>query len=151
MLDIFTLLKDADDKKAYAFFKELKAESEKSNVHYADFEDFLELIKDGSSYVRTRGFSLCCAQARWDEEGKLQKNLPQLLPMLNDDKPTAVRQCIKALYEAAEYRSELCNRIEAGLSEIELSKYSDSMRPLIKKDIDGLMKMIHKNFCEVTL
>ena len=37
MADIFTLLKESDDKKAYAFFRELKVESEKSNIHYADF------------------------------------------------------------------------------------------------------------------
>ena len=144
MPDIFTLLKDPDDKKAYAFFKELKAESEKSNIHYNDFEGFLELIRDDSSYVRTRGFSLCCAQARWDDEGKLQKHLPQLLVVLHDERPTAVRQCIKALHEVAEYRSDLCNMIESGLSGIELSKYSDSMRPLIVKDRDGLLKKISK-------
>ncbi len=144
MTDIFTLLKDTDNKKAYAFFKVLKAESEESDIHYADFDGFLELIRDGSSYVRTRGFSLCCAQAKWDNEGKLQRNLPQLLIMLSDDRPTAVRQCIKALYEVIEYRSELCGRIEAGLSGIELSGYSDSMRPLIEKDIDGLKNIIHK-------
>ena len=144
MADIFTLLKDADDKRAYAFFKEIKRESEESNIHYADFEGFAELIKDDSSYVRTRGFALCCAQATWDEEGKLQKCLPELLSRLRDEKPTAVRQCIKALYEVAEYRSELSDRIEAGLNGIDLSKYSDSMRPLIEKDIDGLKNIIHK-------
>ena len=144
MTDIITLLKDPDDKKAYAFFKEIKKESEESNVHYPELESFAELIGDDSSYVRTRGFSLCCAQARWDEEGKLQKYLPQLLVMLRDDRPTAVRQCIKALYEVAEYRSDLWNMIESGLSGIELSKYSDSMRPLIEKDRDGLLKKISK-------
>lgn len=144
MPDIFTLLKDADDKKAYAFFREIKKESEKSSVHYADFEGFAELLEDASSYVRTRGFSLCCAQARWDVEGKLQRSLPRLLLMLRDDRPTAVRQCIKALYEVVEYRDELCDAVEAGLSGMELSKYSDSMRPLIKKDIDALIKKIDK-------
>ena len=144
MADIFSLLKDPDDKKAYAFFKELKAESEKSNIHYDDFDGFLELIKDDSSYVRTRAFSLCCAQARWDEEGKLQKTLPKLMSRLRDEKPTAVRQCIKALYEVAEYRRELCEMIKSGLAGIDFSKYSDSMRPLIRKDIDGLKNRIYK-------
>ena len=144
MTDIFTLLKDPDDKKAYAFFKKLKAESEESSIHYNDFEGFAELIQDDSSYVRTRGFSLCCAQARWDEEGKLRRTLPELMSRLRDEKPTALRQCMKALYEVTEYRSELDGMIESGLSEIELSKYSDSMRPLIRKDIDGLKNIIHK-------
>ena len=142
MTDIFTLLKDSDDKKAYAFFKEIRKESEESSKYYSDFEGFLELIRDDSSYVRTRGFSLCCAQARWDAEGKLQKHLPQLLTMLNDEKPTAVRQCIKALHEVVDYRSELCGAIESGLSQIELSEYGGSMRPLLEKDIAGLRNKI---------
>ena len=33
---------------------------------------FFCLINAKSSYVRTRGFVLCCAQARWDTQGKLQ-------------------------------------------------------------------------------
>ena len=64
MPDIFTLLKDPDDKKDYAFFKEIKRKSEESSEHYADFEGFLELIRDGSSYVRTRGVH--CAVRRRD-------------------------------------------------------------------------------------
>lgn len=144
MSDIFTLLKDADDKKAYAIFKEIKAESEVSDTHYKDFEGFLNLINHSSSFVRTRGFALCCAQAKWDSEGKLERHLPELMKMLSDDKPTAVRQCIKALYEVVEYKGELSEKIKAGLEGIEIDKYNDSMMPLIKKDIENFMKKAGK-------
>lgn len=135
-------LRDKDDKKAYDFSKQICALSASSDEYYSYFDDFLSMINANSSYVRTRGFSLCCAQARWDTEGKLEKALPSMLALLHDKKPTVVRQCLGALHEVALYRPELCDIINAEVQSINLSGYKESMAPLIQKDIDELLKIL---------
>ena len=144
MNNIIKALQDKDDKKVYALFKEIEARSVASDEYYSCFEDFLGLLNAKSSYVRTRGFALCCAQARWDESGKLQNALPVMLALLHDDKPIVVRQCLAALHEVVLYRTELSEAIKAELETIDLSKYKDSMSPLIKKDMDELLKLIDR-------
>ena len=109
---------------------------------YAYFEDFLGLLKGKSSYVRTRGFRLICALAQWDHENKIEQNIDTLLSMLDDEKPTAVRQCLAALHNIVLYKPDLSETIEAKLDQTDLSKYKDSMSPLIQKDIDELRKMM---------
>ena len=37
--------------------------------------NFINLLKNKSSFVRTRGFRLACVQAQRDVENKIQKNL----------------------------------------------------------------------------
>lgn len=142
MTDIIEALQDKDDKKAYAFSKEIEAKSADSDEYYSYFEQFVGLMHSKSSYVRARGFKLCCVQARWDTEGKLQRALSNMFMLLHDDKPTVVRQCLGALHEVALYRPELCNAIEEELERIDLSKYKDSMAPLIRKDINALQKVL---------
>lgn len=140
--DIIEALQDKDDKKAYALSKEIGAISAVTDEYYSYFDEFTRLLTAEKSYVRTRGFVLCCAQARWDEEGKLEKALSKMFILLHDDKPTVVRQCLGALHEVALYRPELCEVIKAELETIDLSKYKDSMLPLIQKDIDELLKVV---------
>lgn len=142
MSNVIKALQDKDDKKAYALFKKIGAESASSDEYYSCFDDFLGLLNAKSSYVRTRGFALCCAQARWDVSRKLQNALPTILLLLHDDKPIVVRQCLAALHEVVLYRSELSEVIKKELEAIDLSNYKDSMSPLIKKDIDELLKLI---------
>ena len=135
-------LQDKDDKKEYALSKEIVAKSAATDEYYSCFDDFVGMMSAKSSYVRTRGFALCCAQARWDTQGKLQSALPAMLILLHDDKPTVVRQCLAALHEVALYHSELCETIMKELQSIEVSKYKDSMVPLIQKDINELLKVM---------
>lgn len=140
--NLINKLQDKDDKKAYELFKEINAKSAISNDYYSCFDDFLDLINSKSSFVRTRGFTLCCAQARWDTQGKLQRALPEMLKLLHDEKPTVVRQCLAALHEVALYRPEHCEVISKELQTMDLSKYKDSMAPLIQKDIIELQRVV---------
>lgn len=140
--EVLTKLKDKDDKAAYEFAKLIGAESAETNKYYCLFHDFIEMLGDKSSYIRTRGFCLACNQARWDDEGKLEAVFDKMSLLLNDEKPTVVRQCIGALHEVALYRSELCERIRAVVPAIDFSRYKDSMSPLIKKDAEELLKMM---------
>lgn len=140
--EIIEALKDKDDKKAYNFAKEISARSADSDEYYALFDSFIGMLDHKSSYVRTRGFCLACAQAKWDNAGKLDAAFDKMSALLNDEKPTVVRQCLKALHEVALFRPELSDRICDAVNSIELSNYKDSMSPLIKKDADELLKML---------
>ena len=62
--------------------------------------------------------------------------------LVNDEKPTVVRQCLGALHEVVIYRPELSERVYEAVKNIDLSRYKDSMSPLIKKDAEELLKMI---------
>ena len=130
-----------DENKAYAKVKEICAESAGTDRYYTYLPVYAEMLEDKKSYSRTRAFQLCCAQARWDEKGKLLAILPRMLKLFHDGKPTVVRQCLAAAYELVLFRPELCESIRNELISIDLSKYKDSMAPLIKKDIDGLIEL----------
>lgn len=141
-MDIIAGLRNKNDKEAYRLLLQLEEKSAESNELYSFFEDFLELLKSESSFVRTRGFRLSCAQAQWDTEDKIEKNLDVLLMMLDDEKPTAVRQCLAALHIVVLFKPDLNEKIENKLNAMDLSKYKDSMSPLIKKDMEELRKMM---------
>lgn len=141
-MDIISGLQNKKDTEAHQLLLQLEAQSADSDELYGYFEEFLELMKSKSSFVRTRGFRLACAQAKWDVDEKIEKNLDRLLSMLDDQKPTAVRQCLAALHIVVLYKPNLAERIGKKLDIIDLSKYKDSMRPLIQKDIEELRGML---------
>lgn len=142
MIDIINRLTDSDDKAAYEFAKEIGIESAESDKYLEMIPAFADMMTSKSSFVRARGFILICDQARWAKDGQIDAVLDQMLPLLNDPKPTVVRQCLNALHEVVLFRPELAQQIERAVSEINLSKYKDSMSPLIKKDIEELRKVL---------
>lgn len=141
-MDIISGLQNKKDTDAHQLLLQLESQSAESNKLYHYFEDFIELIKSKSSFVRTRGFRLACAQAQWDVDNKLEKNADFLLSMLDDEKPTAVRQCLAALHTVVLYKPDLTDKIKSKLDSMNLSKYKDSMSPLIQEDIEELRKIM---------
>lgn len=98
MQDIPTLiagLTNPNDKLAYQCLKQLEQESEHSPAVYPYFDLFAEMLSSDSSYVRTRGFALIAANAKWDADYKVDEVIDKLLGHITDDKPIAARQCIK--------------------------------------------------------
>lgn len=142
MEEILRKLTDRDDKTAYEFAKQLSVESTGSDRYLAMIPMFAELLQDKSSYVRTRAFILICNQARWANEGQLVAVFDQMCLLLNEPKPTVVRQCLSALREVVLFRPELSDKIENALTEIDVSKYKDSMSSLILKDVDELRNLL---------
>ena len=140
--DIIQALQDKDDKRAYELSKELIALSASAPELYGLFDDFLKLLSHKSSFVRTRGFALCCAQARWDEQGKLAAALTVMLSALQNEKPTAVRGCIATLKDAVCLRPELGAELKKWAESFDTSNYKDSMAPLIDRDLISLLKLI---------
>lgn len=135
-------LKDKNEMVAYEYCKQVIVESAQSDENYKYIDDFAHMLSEKNSYVRTRGFGLICCQARWDSEGKIKSVFEKMIPLLNDEKPTVVRQCLKSLHEVVLYRPEMLEPIAEAVKSIDLNKYKDSMSPLIKKDAEELLRII---------
>lgn len=131
-----------DEKAAFDFYKDLCALSAESNAYVDLIPEFAKMMESKNSFVRTRGFGMICAQARWADKGQIAEVLDKMLLLLADPKPITVRQALAALHELVLYRPELTERIRVAVHEIDLSKYKDSMSPLIKKDMDELLRII---------
>ena len=89
--------------------------------------------------IRCRGFRLFRKQARWDEDGVIDRCLDRALVILEDEKPTAVRQALAALLDVVPYKRELWPAIRQRVEAMDLTRYKDSMSPLIEKDIQRLL------------
>ena len=138
--DYIARLTGKDAKAAYAFTQQIVEESRASDVWYPCFDRFVPLLKHENSLVRNRAVSILAANARWDEEGKFDALLDEFLSHVTDRKPVTARQCVAALPEIAEAKPALIPRIRAALERADLSGYSDSMRPLIQKDIVAVLQ-----------
>ena len=68
-----------------------------------------------------------------------EKIIDEFLSHVTDDKPITARQCVKSLVEIGESKPNLIPIILSKLDTVDLSKYRDSMRPLIEKDIEDFL------------
>lgn len=141
-MNIISGLTSPNSSEAYALLLRLEYESAQSDALYRYFGDFLGLLLHKSSLVRTRGFRIICAQARWDRDSLIEANLPALLALLDDEKATVVRQCLSALHGVLLYKPELSAAISEKLDSMDLSKYKESMSTLIMRDINELRKIM---------
>lgn len=131
-----------NDKIAYQALLQIEKLSTESNKFYFYLDDFERMLDNEKSYLRVRGFRLLCKQAQWDKENKLDSKIDHMLKKLEEDSPTAIRQYLKSLSGLLLYKVSLTEQISAKLTNIDLTKFKESMRPLIKKDIEDILKNI---------
>lgn len=124
-----------DDHYAYAFADKIQSESQETDEWYEYFDDFASLLNHPKSFVRNRALSILAANAQWDEENRFDLILSDFLAHITDEKPITARQCIKALAQVGSAKPQYIPAILSCLQNADLSKYKDSMRPLIEKDI----------------
>ena len=136
---LLSMLTAKDTKQAYGAFLELERLSEETDDLYPFTEQFAEMVLDKAWAVRCRGFRLFCKQARWDGDGVIDRHLDRKLAILEDEKPTAVRQALAALLDMAPYKPELWPVIRQRVEAMDWNRYKDSMAPLIQKDIQRLL------------
>ena len=136
---MLSVLTAKDTKQGYGAFLELERLSEESDDLYPYTERFADMVSDRAWAVRCRGFRLFCKQARWDTDGVIDCCLDRALAILEDEKPTAVRQALAALLDVVPYKPELWPVIRVRLETMDLSRYKDSMSPLIQKDMETLL------------
>ena len=73
---------------------------------------------------------------------KINNIIDSLLQVLDDEKPTIVRLCLSSLNNLLLYKIDLSGKVESKLKNMDLSKYKDSMKPLIQKDIDCILNQL---------
>lgn len=139
---LLSLLENKDTSIAFKALKELEQLSDTSNVLYPYTNKFISMIGSKKYVIRVRGFRLFCKQAKWDTDNIIDTNLDFALSILNDEKPNAVRQALTALQDVAMHKKNLHEQIRERALKINYFRYKDTMRSLIAKDIEALLKMI---------
>ena len=133
--NIIAKLTAKDDKYACAFADKIISESQETDDWYEYFDDFASLLNHPKSFVRNRVLYILAANAQWDEENRFDLIMSDFLAHSTDEKPITARQCIKALAQIGSAKPQYVPVILSCLRNADLSKYKDSMRPLIEKDI----------------
>ena len=131
-----------DDKYACAFADKIISESQETDKWYEYFDDFTSLLDHPKSLVRNRVLYILAANAQWDEENHFDRVIADFLTHITDEKPITARQCVKALAQVGLAKPQYIPRILSCLQSADLSKYKDSMRPLIEKDIVETEKIL---------
>lgn len=127
---------------AYSALNKLIVEVQTSNKAYEFFDLFSSMLDSDKSYIRSRGLIIIAENARWDEDNKIDKIIDKYLSHILDEKPTTSRTCIKNLSLIIQYKPELKPIIKKALLESDISKYKESMKGLLQKDIDTVLKQM---------
>ena len=140
--DIVTRLTAKDDKYACALADKIVSESQETDEWYEYFDDFASLLNHPKSLVRNRVLYILAANAQWDEENRFDVIISDVLAHITDEKPITSRQCIKALAQVGVAKPQYIPRILSCLQGADLSKYKDSMRPLIEKMLGSKVPIV---------
>ena len=144
MQEIVAKLTAKDDKYACAIADKIISESQDSDEWYVYFDTFASLLNHPKSLVRNRVLHILAANAQWDDENRFDTILDNYLAHITDEKPITARQCIKALAQVGIAKPQYIPRILFCFHSADLSKYKDSMRPLIENDMEETEKLLIK-------
>ena len=142
LLDIIAKLTSKDDKYACAIADKIISESKETDEWYEYFDDFASLLNHPKSLVRNRVLYILAANVQWDDEKRFDLIISDFLSHITDEKPITARQCIKALRQIGQTKRQYIPMILSALRSADLSKYKDSMRPLIERDIAETEKIL---------
>ncbi|MGN1415802.1 MAG: SufBD protein [Oscillospiraceae bacterium] len=139
---IISELTSKNDNYACAAAEKIIYESRETDKWYEYFDDFAALLSHKKSLVRNRAFYIIAANIRWDDTDRFDIYLEEYLSHITDEKPISARQCIKSLAQIGICKRRYIPYILEALQNADLSKYKDSMRPLIEKDIEEAIKLL---------
>ncbi len=142
MQEIIAKLTAKDDKYACAFADKIISESQDTDKWYECFDAFASLLNHPKSLVRNRVLHILAANIQWDDENHFDAILDDYLAHITDEKPITARQCIKVLAQVGKTKPQYIPKIIACFRSADLSKYKDSMRPLIEKDMSETEKVL---------
>lgn len=141
--EIVEELTSKDNKYACGIAEKIINESKLTDKWYECFDVVAALLNNNNSLVRNRALNILAANAKWDKENKFSAVISDYLSHITDEKPITARQCIKALAQVGQYKPEYIPRILNSLENADLTKYKDSMRPLIEKDITETVNILN--------
>ena len=142
MQDIIAKLTAKDDKYACAIADKIISESQDTDEWYEYFDAFASLLNHPKSLVRNRVLYILAANAQWDDENRFDAILEDYLAHITDEKLITARQCIKTLVQVGMAKPQYIPRILSFFHDADLSKYKDSMRPLIEKDMEETERLL---------
>lgn len=142
MQEIVAKLTAKDDKYACAIADKIISESQDTDEWYEYFDEFALLLNHPKSLVRNRVLYILAANAQWDDENRFDAILDDYIAHVTDEKPITARQCIKALAQVGMAKPQYIPRILSCFHDADLSKYKDSMRPLIEKDMEETERLL---------
>ena len=142
MQDIIAKLTTKDDKYACAIADKIISESQDTDEWYEYFDAFASLLNHPKSLVRNRVLYILAANAQWDDENRFDAILEDYLAHITDEKPITARQCIKTLVQVGMAKPQYVPRILSCFHDADLSKYKDSMRPLVEKDMEETERLL---------
>lgn len=137
-----SLLEGKDTSVAFQALKDLETLSDTSDSLYPHIKEFIAMTNSNKYVMRVRGFRLLCKQAKWDVDNVIDSHLDSVLTILNDEKPTAVRQALAALHDVVIHKKALRKELRQYLLMIDYLRYKDTMHSLIAQDIEALLKLI---------
>ena len=140
--NIIAKLTVENDKYACALADKIISESQESGEWYEYFDEFASLLNHPKSLVRNRVLYILAANAQWDDENRFDAILEDYLAHITDEKPITARQCIKTLVQVGMAKPQYIPRILSCFHGADLSKYKDSMRPLIEKDMEETERLL---------
>lgn len=135
MQEIIRKLTSKDDKYACAIADKIISESRDTDEWYGYFDAFASLLNHPKSLVRNRALHILAANAQWDDENRFDTILSDYIAHVTDEKPITARQCMKALVQVGMAKPQYIQRIISCFHSADLSKYKDSMRPLIEMNM----------------
>ena len=142
MQGIIAKLTAKDDKYACAIADKIISESQDTDEWYEYFDAFASLLNHPKSLVRNRVLYILAANAQWDDENRFDAILEDYLAHITYEKPITARQCIKTLVQVGMAKPQYIPRILSCFHDADLSKYKDSMRPLIEKDMEETERLL---------
>ncbi len=145
--NIIEKLTAKDERYACALADKIISESKETDEWYEYFDDFASLLDHPKSLVRNRALYILAANAQWDEDNRFDSIISDFIAHITDEKPITARQCVKALAQVGSAKPQYIPRILLSFKSADLSKYKDSMRPLIEKDMLETEKILtNSNF-----
>ncbi|SHJ83844.1 SufBD protein [Hespellia stercorisuis] len=142
MEELVSGLTEHDDKQAYRNLQALVNESNCGPDVYVYFHQFVQMMSNPKSYIRTRGITLIAANVKWDEDNRFDEIVAEYLRHVEDDKPITARQCIQTLPTLIRYKPYLKPEVEHALRGISYGKYKESMQSLIQSDVQKVLEKI---------
>lgn len=132
-----------DEREGYAALKELLERSRTGREVYPYWEELAALLGSANSYRRTRGALLLLQNARWAEEEQLERWMPRLLGLLQEEeRATALRQYLRAWEGAVRDVPALAGPLCRVLEGLDLERYGESMAPLLQRDRERLLSAL---------
>ncbi|MGI6450593.1 MAG: hypothetical protein ACOX3R_09970 [Desulfitobacteriia bacterium] len=137
-------LEAKDDQVRYHSFLVLKYRSDETKDVYPYWDLFRDKLASANSYQRSLGAMLIAANAKWDQENKINTAIADYLKLLTDEKPITVRQSIQSLALIIPYKPHLEDLIAEELMALDMQSVKATMRKLILFDILTILIMIHE-------